>query len=417
LIVAHKIALDPNHEQETYFRRACRVARFAWNWALNEWQRQDQAHRANKRLPKLPRWSLRRQLDMVKRQSFPWMREVTKVAPQQAIVNLGIAFKNFFEDLAKFKRGEIRRKDIRRPKFKRKGRHDSFRADYGPGTFECDGCRIKLPVIGWVRMREALRFTSRPLSVTISRTAHRWFTSVAVEMGHTPPQRENQAAVGVDLGVKAMATLSKGIKIEGPKALRRYLGKLRRLSRSLSRKVKFSAKWHRAVDRLARLYARIANIRRDALHKATTAIVQQFTLAGIEDPNIRGMMANRRLARAIADVGAYQFRRQLEYKAAWHGSRIVVADPFFPSSKRCSVCYWIYADLGLSEREWTCARCGTVHDLDDNASVNLEEFAVSSTVTACGARSAGLVAHRKVKLVATKQEPEHEIKAYVRENG
>jgi putative transposase len=253
LIIAHKIALDPNQAQGTYFHRACGVARFSWNWALAEWQRQYAAHREHSNLPKPSQLSLRRQLNAAKRQQFPWMTEVSKIAPQNAIINLGVAFKNFFEDLAKFKRGEIRRKDIRRPKFKKKGQHDSFRADNGPDTFKCDGYRIKLPVISWIRMREALRFTGKPLSVTISRTAQRWFASIAVEVEDTPPQRENQAAAGVDLGIKAMATLSDGTVTEGPKALRRNLGKLQRLSRGLSRKVKGSANWRKAADQLARL--------------------------------------------------------------------------------------------------------------------------------------------------------------------
>jgi putative transposase len=408
LIVAHKIALDPDPTQEIYFRRACGISRFAWNWGLAEWRRQYAAHRENPALAKPSQLALRRQLNAIKREQFPWMMEASKTAVQCAIINLGTAFKNFFEDLAKWKRGEIRLKDIRRPKFKRKGQHDSYRADNGPGTFECDGYRIRLPRIGWVKMREALRFAGKALSVTISRTAHRWFASIAVEVEHVPPVRENQAAVGVDLGVKTMATLSDGTKIDGPKALRRRLGKLRRLSRSLSRKVKFSTNWRKARARLVKLHMRIADIRRDALHKATTAIVRKFTIIGIEDLKVRGMMANHKLALAIADVGKHEFRRQLEYKAKWYGSRVAVAPRLFPSSKMCSVCHVIYAELSLDEREWTCASCGARHDRDENAAINLKAFAASSAVTACGATSAGSGAHHGVKLVAMKQEPEHD---------
>jgi putative transposase len=200
---------------------------------------------------------------------------------------------------------------------------------------------------------------------------------------------------------------------EGPKALGHYLRKLRRLSRALSRKVKFSANWRKSVDRLARLQARIANIRRDALHQATTAIARSFSLIGIEDLNVRGMMANHRLALAIADVGAFEFRRQLEYKASMSSSRIVTANRWYPSSKLCSACGWIYTELTPAEREWTCANCGVHHDRDENAAINLRVFAVSSTATACGGTSAGLSAYRKVKLVPMKQEPEPEINAHV----
>ncbi len=407
MIIAHKIALDPTRAQEIYFRKACGTARFSWNWALAEWNRQYHAHLSNKSLPKPKQTDLRRKLNAIKRKQFPWMLEVTKTAPQCAIINLGTAFKNFFEDIVKFKRGELSRQAIRRPRFKKKGVHDSFCADNGPGTFQCDGKRLRLPIIGWVKMHEALRFSGRPLSITISRTAHRWFASIAVEVEHLPPQRKNQAAVGVDLGVTTMATLSDGTEYKGPKALRRALGKLRRLSRSLSRKMKFSANWRKAVDRLSRLHLRIANIRRDALHKATTDIVRRFTLIGIEDLNVRGMMANRRLACAVADVGKFEFRRQLEYKAPMWNSRVVIADRWYPSSKRCAVCGWRYAELRLSEREWTCVNCGTHHARDDNASQNLKQFAESSPATACGATSAGLARHGKVKLVALKQELGH----------
>jgi putative transposase len=357
--------------------------------------------------------ALRRQLNAIKRERFPWMLEVTKAAAQHAIINLGIAFKNFFEDLKKYRPGEIRPKDIRRPKLKRKGQHDAFRADNGPGTFVCDGYQIKLPMIGWIRMRETLRFTGRPLSVAISRMAQRWFASITVEIEHTPPVRENQAAVGVDLGVKALATLSDGTVIKGPQALRRHLGKFRRMAHNLSRKVKGSANWRKAANRLARLHARIVNLRRNALHQATTSLVRRFTLIGIEDLNVRDLLANRRLAQAIADIGAYEFRRQLAYKAPMWSSQVVMAPRFFPSSKQCSACGAVNAALTLSERAWTCRGCGTAHDRDHNAAINLEKFAASSAAAACGAMSAGLGPHGRVQLDAMKQEPTHGISVHV----
>ena len=143
------------------------------------------------------------------------------------------------------------------------------------------------------------------------------------------------------------------------------------MGRALSRKVKGSANRHKAAAKLARLHARIANIRRDALHKATTTIVRKFTVIGIEDLNVRGMMANRRVARAIADIGAFEFRRQLDYKAPMNGSRVVVADRWFPSSKTCSDCGHVHTGLALSDREWTCEACGVIHDREENAAINL----------------------------------------------
>jgi putative transposase len=380
MIIAHKIALDPNEAQESYFARACGTARFAYNWALAEWKRQDLAGE------KPSEASLRRKLNSIKDEQFPWMREVTKNAPQQAIKNLGTAFKNFFAGTGKD------------PQFKKKGQHDRFRADNGPdkhhpNAVEVNGKRVKLPVIGWVKMREALRFEGNIKSAVVSRTADRWFVSLSVEIEHVPPVRENQAVVGVDLGIKALATLSDETPpIESPKALKRNLKRLKRLSRSLCRKVKGSANRLKAKAKLARLHARIANIRHDALHKLTTDLVKRFDVIGIEDLNVGGMMANRHLARAVADVGLSEFGRQLTYKAAMHGTRVVRVDRWFPSSKTCCDCGHVHAGLTLSEREWSCDACGVIHDRDRNAAINLKNFAAGlcgdtaefSAVTACG---------------------------------
>jgi putative transposase len=397
LILAHKIALDPTQEQAVYFAKACGTARFAWNWALARWRQEYALWKEYRCGPKPSEMSLRRDLNALKADAFPWMLEVTKNAPQQAIKNVGTAFKNFFEGRAKF------------PTFKKKGvSSDSFRADPGtdkihPNAVEIDGKRVKLPVIGWIKMREPVRFAGNIKSATVSRVADRWFVSLTVEVDHTPPVRENQAVGGVDLGIKALATLSDGSTIEGPKALRKNLKKLRRKSRALSRKVKGSANRRKAATKLARLHARIANIRKDALHKATTEIVQRFDVVGIEDLNVRGMMALGTLSRAVADVGMFEFRRQLEYKAVMHGVRIVVADRWYPSSRTCSDCGHLHAGLSLAEREWTCDGCGVVHDRDHNAAINLMNMAGSSSVTACGAEGAGHGRKTKAKPAAVKQ--------------
>ncbi len=423
MILAHKIALDPKPDQAVYFARAAGTARFAWNWALGRWQEEYALWKEYQCGPKPSEASLRRELNALKPDAFPWMLEVTKNAPQQAIKNLGAAFKNFFEGRAEY------------PRFKKKGvSHDSFRADNGPdkqhpNAVDVDYKRIKLPVIGWIKMREAVRFDGKIKSAIVSRTADRWFVSLSVEVDqaaertdvpegvsrtgvcrtHTPPVRETQTAGGVDLGVKALATLSDGTTIEGPKALRRNLKALRRCSRAHSRKVKGSANRRKSAARLARLHARIANVRQDALHKATTEIVRRFDVIGIEDLNVRGMMANHCLALAVADIGAFEFRRQLEYKAAISGARIVVADRWYPSSKTCSDCGYIRAGLTLSDREWTCEDCGVIHDRDHNAALNLMNMAGSSSVTACGAIRSGVGLSAKTKRIAVKQEPTHGI--------
>ena len=392
MLIAHKIALAPNNVQATYFARAAGTARFAYNWALAEWQRQYEACKTDTALPKPSQMVLRRQLNGIKGEQFPWMLEVTKNAPQMAIIQLGAAFKNFFAGRTKY------------PKFRKKGLHDRF--SLTNDQFSIDGSRIRIPHLGWVRMRETLRFTGKIMSATVSRVADKWFVSITVD---TPddsrlPKAENQGAVGVDLGVSALATLSTGEIVTGPKAHKALLSRLQRLSRGLSRKVKGSENRKQAKLKLARLHARIGNVRSDGLHQLTTELTRRFHTIGIEHLNVRGMVKNRHLSRAVSDMGFFEFRRQLDYKAAQRGGMIVVADRWYPSSKTCSACGHRLETLSLSVRDWTCPECGSVHDRDVNAAINLRNLAVSSTVSACGEEGSGLGRKLKAKPASVKQE-------------
>lgn len=392
MLIAHRIALDPNNAQGTYMARAAGTARFAYNWALAEWKRQYDAWKANSSFPKPSQAALRRQLNAIKREQFPWMLEVTKNAPQMAIIQLGQAFQNFFAGRARY------------PQFRKKGVHDRFTLTND--QFDIDGSRIRIPNLGWVRMRETLRFAGKIMSATVSRVADRWFVSIAVDTPDSShlPQAENQGEVGVDLGVSALATLSTGESIPGPKPHKALLDRLRRLSRSLSRKQNGSANRRKAKAKLAKLHARIAAIRADALHKLTTDLTRCFHTIGIEDLNVRGMVRNRHLARAIADMGFFEFRRQLEYKAAMRGGAVVVADRFYASSKTCSACGHKLDELPLAVREWACPVCGAIHDRDVNAAINLKNLAVSSTVSACGEQGSGSGRKTRAKPASAKQE-------------
>lgn len=405
MLIAHKITLDLNNCQATYMARAAGTARFAYNWALAEWARQYEAWRLDNTLPKPSQAALRRQLNATKREQFPWMLEVTKNAPQMAIMQLGDAFKNFFAGRAKY------------PKFRKKGQHDRF--SLTNDQFSIDGSRIRIPNLGWVRMREVLRFVGKVMSATISRVADKWLVSIAVEVpDNSPlPPAKNQGVVGVDLGISALATLSTGESITGPKPHKALLDRLQRLSRSLSRKLKGSANRKKAKEKLARLHAKISNIRKDALHQLTTDLTRRFHTIGIEDLNVQGMVKNRCLARSIADMGFFEFRRQLHYKAAMRGGQVVVADRWFASSKTCSACEHKLDVLPLSARQWTCPECGANHDRDVNAAINLKQVAESSagdcqhiqsmtecSVTACGEEGAGLGRKTRVKPASVKQE-------------
>lgn len=244
------------------------------------------------------------------------------------------------------------------------------------------------------------------MSATVSRVADRWFVSLTVETQDDPrlPKAENQGAVGVDLGVKVLATLSTGEMIPGPKAHKALLSRLQRLSRSLSRKKKGSCNRKKAKAKLARLHARISAIRGDALHKLTTNLTSRFHTIGIEDLNVRGMVRNRRLSRAVADMGFFEFRRQLEYKAEMRGSQVVVADRWYASSKTCSCCSYKLQELALSQRAWICPGCGTPHDRDVNAAINLKNMAASSAVSACGEEGSGQRRKTQAKPASAKQE-------------
>lgn len=392
-VLTHRIELKPNKIQEALFRQCTGAARFAFNWALAEWQRQFEAGE------KPNEAALRRQFNAIKPIEFPWILDLPKAVPQQAIKNVGRAYQRFFQKQSKF------------PRFKKRGVHDAARLDNGPGTFTVDGQRIRLPKIGWVRMRETLRFDGKPLSATLSREADRWFISIPVEIEQPDPVCESQATAGVDLGVSTAVTLSTGEKIDSPKPLKKYLRRMRRLSRAHSRKQKGSANRRKSARKLAKLHARITHVRQDFLHQTTTDLTRRFGVIGIEDLNVKGMMANDKLSRAISDIGFHEFRRQLEYKAALSGGTVVVVDRWFPSSKTCSACGGYGESMPLSIRKWTCAHCDAEHDRDVNAALNIQRMALATVSwtgsNACGEEGAGRSRKTPVKPASAKQEITH----------
>ncbi|WP_395146460.1 RNA-guided endonuclease InsQ/TnpB family protein [Moraxella atlantae] len=373
VIRGHIIRLDPTDKQATYFAKACGVARLAYNWALAEWQNQYQADKTYRddclangieiditKLNKPSQGSLRKQLNAIKRTQFPFMLEVTKCSPQLAIMQLGDAFKRFFKGEAKY------------PQFRKKGVDDRF--SLSNDQFRIDQNRIKIPKLGWVKMRENLRHTGKILSAKVFKRGENWFVSIAVELktitNHLP---KTGKAVGIDLGITDLAVLSDGTKIQAPKPLKQQLQKLKRLSKQLSRKQKGNNNRAKAKAKLSRLHAKISNIRQDFSHKLTTQLVKSYDVICIENLNVKGMVQNRKLSRAISDLGFYEFKRQLIYKANQGGKVVKEVDRFYPSSKTCSNCGFIIAkaDLTLNVRNWQCPSCHTQHDRDINASINI----------------------------------------------
>lgn len=368
ILKAYKTELDPNNIQRTLLAKHAGAARFTWNWALN--RRIEEYKLAGKSSNAIEQ---HRQLNSLKPTDFPWMYEVSKCAPQEALRDLDKAFKNFFAKRAKH------------PRFKSKKRGlGGFRLT-GSITIEAD--RIKLPRIGWLRLKESgyLPTDAKINSVTVKERAGRWFVSVQVE--EQIAVSENQGpAIGLDLGLKSFVVGSDGSSLEAPKPLLRSLRRLQRLSRQHSRKQKGSMNRRKSAKRLAKLHYRIGCQRADFLHKATSELTKTKSVIVVEDLNVGGMLKNRCLARSISDAGWSEFVRQLEYKAAWNGGSVVKAGRFYPSTKTCSACGMVKDAMPLSERTYCCGGCGLVIDRDVNAARNLLSLssASSARLQACG---------------------------------
>jgi putative transposase len=393
MIFAHKIALDLTQAQEAYCRKAAGTARFTYNWGLSQWQEQYR----NGEHPTAA--GLKKQWNGIKYQEYPWLEEVHRDAHAHPFVNLHAAFQAFFQNVKDRKAGKTTRK-VGYPTFKKKGQHDSFYI--ANDKVQVRGKRLRIPKRGWVRMREALRFPGKLLSTVISRTADRWYVSLSVQVDPLPPSGENQAGrVGVDLGIRHLATLSTPREhIDGPKPLKAALKKLRRLNRELARRVKFSANWHRTKRKLARLHARIAAVRTDALHKLTTRLTETYQEIVLEDLHVKGMVQNRKLARAISDMGLGMFRQMLSYKAAVTGTTVIVADRWFPSTRLCR-CGVVNETITLADTVFVCPACGFTDDRDFHAADNLEAYPrLGGNDNTCGHLSAGAsVGGRETRVV------------------
>jgi len=370
----YKTEIDPNNKQKTLLAKNAGAARFAYNWALNVKQ---EAFTNRDKIPNAI--ELHRNLVELKQTDFPWMYECSKCSPQEALRNLDLAFANFFRR-CKQKKGK---KGFPRFKSKKNGL-GSFRLYKNIKIFER---YIQLPKIGKVKLKERnyLPQEVKIINATVSEKAGRWFVSILVEQEQTIITKP-QNIIGLDLGIKTLATCSNGQIFDNPRALKKNLNKLQRLSRWMSRRVKGGQNRKKARKKLAALHYRIACIRKDCLHKLTTYLTKTKSKIVLEDLNVSGMMKNRHLSRAIADIGLFEARRQLEYKGRWYNCEIEVVDRFYPSSKICSRCGQIKKDLALSERTYKCDGCDLEIDRDLNAAVNLLEY---STVGSAGINAFG----------------------------
>jgi putative transposase len=233
-----------------------------------------------------------------------------------------------------------------------------------------------VPRLGWVKCFENLRFTGKINNVVISKRAGNYYASINLVTEDVPSICENQTVVGVDLGIKTLATLSNGVTFENPKAYKHALKTLKRLQRSLSRKIKGSNNRKKAITKLAKRHFKVVCIRKNAIHQLTKYLVTNFGIIVIEDLQVKNMIKNRKLSEAISDASFGEFKQQLVYKSSWHGVQLILADKFFPSSKICSCCGAKKEILKLSERTYNCINCGTCLDRDLNAAKNLANLAL-----------------------------------------
>ena len=348
---AQVIRLNPTPEQTVSFRKACGVARHAYNWALARWK----AYRAEGTWARMN--DLKAEYNQVKGEYFPWVYEVTKCAPEQAFRNLGQAFANYqrMKQEGTLPRLKHPRKDGEEsgfPRFKSKKR-DRLSFYLANDKFSVDRHTIRVPRLGLVNMTEPLRFQGKILSAVISYRAGWWFVSISVEVEHTVSTHSG-GAVGIDLGIKTLATTSSGEVFENQKHYRRGLGRIKGLSKGLSRKQKGSQNWWKTSRKLAKAHYRVACQRQDNLHKMTTSLARTYALIGLEDLHTKGMLANHHLAQAVSDASFFEVQRQVLYKTEQYGGSVQLVSRWYPSSKTCHSCGWIKHDLMLSEREWGC---------------------------------------------------------------
>lgn len=393
--IAHKIELVPNNKQKTYFRKAFGCSRLAYNWGLAEWQRR------YKECEKVDAYGLKKAFNTIKKEQYPFVLEVTKYATQQPFINLGKAFRKFFDDL---KKGMVSY-----PQFKKKKDNEGSFYIGGDQVTLSDTNRnskafkkmlhnenqkrqyLKVPNLGWVKMTERLRFIGKVNGVVISQQGDKYFASFSVqvtgeEYKRTHPNvsagKTNRKA-GVDLGIKSALILSDGIAVENPKPLKKNLRKIKRVSRQLDKRthartkqerlsgIKKSNNYKKLSVKLSNAQRKVANIRRDFTQKVTTILSIHYGQIALEDLNVKGMVRNHRLAQSVSDVAFGELCRQIEYKSALNGTKVTRADRFYPSSKKCSVCGNVNPDLKLSDRTYRCDKCGAVIDRDYNASLNL----------------------------------------------
>ena len=363
---AYKFRFYPTPEQELNLAKTFGCARFVYNYMLR--QRTDAWFQ---RQEKVGYHETSAMLTALKKQSeFAWLNEVSSVPVQQSLRHLQTAFGNFFSRRNKY------------PTFKKKDGAQS--AEYTTSAFKWDGKTLSIAKNGALNIRFSRTIPKAAIvtTVTVSKdTAGRYFVSMLCT-DQVQAKTPIEAKVGIDLGLSHFAILSTGEKIAAPNTFRKNEEKLAKLQRRLAKKTKGSANRKKAKLKVAKLHAKIADSRKDFLHKLSTRLVNENQVIAIETLAVSNMQKNHSLAKSIADASWSEFVRQLEYKSLWYGRELVGIDRWYPSSKRCSDCGHTVAKMPLNVREWACPECGTVHDRDINAARNV--LAAGLAVSALG---------------------------------
>jgi len=371
--VAYKTELKLNNKQKSQIDMFFGGARFAYNWGLK--QRIELYDKEKKSTTAI---SQHKEFNKLKKTEFEWAYLYSKCVFQEALRDLEQSYKNFYR---KVKNPKIKEKGF--PKFKSK--YDNKQSFRLTGAIHVKKGSIQLPRLGILKLKESnyIPIDEHILSVTVSKKIDKYFVSVAIEKEIEIPLSLSNQIIGVDLGIKSLAVASNGLLFENPKAYKKFLKKLKREQRWLSRKVKGSNNRRKQQKEVARIHCKIANIRKDNIHKMTTTLVNNHPKAIIiEDLSVSGMLKNHCLSQSITDSSFGEIRRQFEYKTNWNNIQLILADRFYASSKLCSICGYKNINLKLKDREWICNQCGTKHDRDKNAADNLVKY--YSTVSSTG---------------------------------
>jgi len=361
LLKAFKFRLYPKKVQEILINKHLGSNRFIYNYFLNK---RIENYKENQTTLNYNQCS--NNLTILKKE-LEWLKEIDSTSLQQTLINLDRAYKNFFREL---KKGN---KNQGFPKFKsKKDNHKSYRTNVTNNNIRLEGDKIKLPKIGFIKFAKSREINGVIKNVTVSQVpSGKYFISILCEVPEPQKLPESKMNIGMDLGIKDFAITSEGEIIDNPKYYRKYEKKLAKLQKQLNRKQKGSSNRNKARIKVARLHEKISNTRTDFLQKLSTRFINENQVICLEDLNVEGMIKNHKLAKSIADVSWSSFVTMLNYKAIWYGREISVIDRYFASSKLCNICGWKFVDLDLSIRNWICPDCGTNHNRDVNAAINI----------------------------------------------